>query len=146
MIRLKVDEIWSSFLNVAAEEVSPTSYQVWFRDLILVNMDKEKIIIQVPMVTHKTTLSTTYYQIIKNIFLSLTGIDYEDRIQFILEEENNFIDKTNIELEEKLDWNSNLNPSLNFENFVVGASNKLAFIAANAVAESPGTIHNPLFI
>ena len=146
MIGLKVDSIWSSFLNEVANELAPTSYQVWFSELKLINMDKDKIIIQVPMLTHKTTLSTTYYQIIKNIFLSLTGIDYEDKIQFILEEENNFIDKLNNELDEKLDWNSNLNPNLNFDNFVVGSSNKLAFIAAQAVADSPGTIHNPLFI
>jgi len=109
-------------------------------------MDKESITIQVPMLTHKNTLSGAYYQIIKNVFLSITGIDYEDRINFILEEENNFIDKSNQEIDNTLDWNSNLNPNLTFENFVVGSSNKLAFIAANAVADAPGTIHNPLFI
>ena len=147
MIRLKVESIWTSFLNEVASELAPTSYNCWFSKLKLVSMDNESIVIQVPMLTHKTTLSTTYYHIIKNIFLSLTGIDYEDRIQFILEDENpDFIDKVNDSLDERVDWNSNLNKKLNFDNFVVGASNKLAFVAAQSVAESPGTIHNPLFI
>src|SRR5262245_15441787 len=33
-----------------------------------------------------------------------------------------------------------------FENYVVGAANKLAVAAARAVAESPGAAYNPLFI
>jgi len=133
-------------LEEISKQLTPTSYQVWFSELKLVNMDKDNITIQVPMLTHKNTLSGAYYQIIKNVFLSITGIDYEDRINFILEEENNFIDRSNQEIDNTLDWNSNLNTNLTFDNFVVGSSNKLAFIAANAVADAPGTIHNPLFI
>lgn len=39
-----------------------------------------------------------------------------------------------------------LNPLYRFDTFVVGASNRLAVTAAKAVAESPGTVYNPLFI
>lgn len=41
---------------------------------------------------------------------------------------------------------SNLNLKYKFENFVVGANNKLAYVAAKAVAESPGIKYNPLYI
>lgn len=39
-----------------------------------------------------------------------------------------------------------LNPRLRFETFIVGAGNRLAASAARAVAESPGSVYNPLFI
>ena len=39
-----------------------------------------------------------------------------------------------------------LNPLYRFDTFVVGAANRLAVTAAKAVAESPGTVYNPLFL
>lgn len=39
-----------------------------------------------------------------------------------------------------------LNPSLTFENFVIGKANQLAFAAATQVAELPGASYNPLFV
>ncbi len=39
-----------------------------------------------------------------------------------------------------------LNPLYRFDTFVVGSANRLAMTAAKAVAESPGTVYNPLFI
>jgi len=39
-----------------------------------------------------------------------------------------------------------LNANLNFDNFVIGKANQLAFAAATQVAELPGISYNPLFI
>ncbi len=39
-----------------------------------------------------------------------------------------------------------LNPQYRFDTLVVGAANRLAVTAAKAVAESPGTVYNPLFV
>jgi chromosomal replication initiation ATPase DnaA len=39
-----------------------------------------------------------------------------------------------------------LNPLYRFDTFVVGSANRLAVTAAKTVAESPGTVYNPLFI
>ncbi len=41
---------------------------------------------------------------------------------------------------------SPLNPRYTFDNFVVGKSNRLAHAGAVAVASSPGTMYNPLFL
>ena len=42
--------------------------------------------------------------------------------------------------------NSSINPRYTFENFVVGASNRLAQAASLAVAENPSQAYNPLFL
>ncbi len=39
-----------------------------------------------------------------------------------------------------------LNPKYTFDSFVVGPSNRLAFSASQAVAETPGVAYNPLFL
>jgi len=39
-----------------------------------------------------------------------------------------------------------LDAKLRFDNFVVGSANRLAVAAARAVAETPGTVYNPLFV
>ena len=41
---------------------------------------------------------------------------------------------------------SGLNPSFNFDNYVIGRANQLARAAAIQVAENPGQAYNPLFI
>ena len=42
--------------------------------------------------------------------------------------------------------NPYINPRNTFENFIVGPSNQLAHAAATAVADSPGSAYNPLFV
>ena len=44
------------------------------------------------------------------------------------------------------DRGSGLNPSFNFDNYVIGRANQLARAAAIQVAENPGQAYNPLFI
>ena len=99
------------------------------------------------MEIHKQMLSETYKDIIDATFFSLTGVNYT--FKYITEDEVETF--TEPLLDERIDnkeieWNTNLNPKFTFDSFIVGNSNRLAFVAARAVAEAPGTIHNPLFI
>lgn len=146
---LKTQELFLQFLNKISEEVSPITYSTWFNDLELVSVDDKEIIIKVPLAVHKQILKTTYIDLLDEILFNLTNINYE--FKFVTEDEINVIDTTinqiNDEITENTDkWESNLNPNLNFDNYVVGESNRLAFISAMNVAQSPGTIRNPLFI
>ena len=146
---LKTHEIFKEFLSKISNEVSPIVYSTWFNDLKLINMDDKEIVIQVPLAVHKQILKTNYFDLIDEIMFSLTNINYE--FNFVTSDELDIVDTVineNIVEEhvEKEEWVSNLNPNLNFDNYVVGESNRLAFISAMNVAQSPGTIRNPLFI
>ncbi len=148
---MKVDSIWGSFLDIIKEEMNPASYHAWFEGLKVVKADNEVITIQVPMEIHKKILGDNYYSLIEETLFKLTGVNYE--IKFVVEEEvemaesiEEFKPDEKFVPIEKEEWQSNLNPNLNFDNFIVGNSNKLAKVACMAVAEQPGKIHNPLFI
>ncbi len=143
-----VKDLWQSFLDTIQNEINPASFHAWFHDLKVVKIDNDSITIQVPMEIHKKILGDNYYSLIEENLFKITGINYD--IKFVLENEvSPTTEKRSINMETtKTDeiWESNLNPSLNFDNFIVGDTNRLAKVAGMAVAEQPGKIHNPLFI
>lgn len=146
---LNTQELFSKFLDEVKEVVSPSIYSVWFNNLELVKANDKELVIKVPLQLHKNILKTNYLDIFEETFFSLTGINYT--FTFVTENEiEDTKDLTEIveaiKEQETVKWNTNLNPNLNFDNYVVGESNRLAYISAINVAQSPGTIRNPLFI
>lgn len=128
------------------KELAPTTFRTWFKDIKLINNYNNKLTIQVPMEIHKSILRETYGNLIEDTLFNINNENYE--LNYITEAENvdaltevvNEIEQTN-EI-----WETNLNKNLNFDNFVVGSSNRLAYVSAMSVAQNPGKIHNPLFI
>lgn len=150
---MNVDMIWNEFLTKIRERISPLSYDTWFKDTKLYNIDKNTAIILVPMSLHKKHLEENYKEEIAEIFNSITGTNFT--FQFKLESEitddkkEEEAPKTEIE-SSGVPYQSNLSANLKseytFDNFIVGDSNRFAFTAARAVAEKPGKAYNPLFL
>lgn len=144
---MKTDNLFLRFLNDIQTQVSQNAYTIWFSKLELLSIVNNVVTIKVPMEIHKQMLSVTYGEIIDDAFFAMTGMHYT--FKYITEDEvDNFVEPIAPEetTEMEIEWNTNLNPKFTFDNYVVGNSNRLAFVAARAVAEAPGTIHNPLFI
>lgn len=141
-------ELWKNFLEIINNKVNPISFNTWFKDATLINMDSKNITIQVPMMLQKNLLMKNYYDLIEETFFSLTGKNYD--ISIVLEEEINktILEEKSKEEEKKKNHliNSNLNKNYNFQNFLVGESNRFAQTAGLAVAQNPGELYNPLFI
>lgn len=150
---LKSDDIWIKVLEIIKKELNPVSFSTWFGETKLYNIDDNKITLQVPMPLHKRMLLSNYYDLISESFFKVTGRERELECLLKDELENNFnkeiddiVDKSNVINKESDYFESNLNKNLNFENFVVGDTNKFARTAAFAVAQNPGIQYNPLFI
>ena len=152
---MNVDILWSKILSQIKDEITSISYQTWFSETKLHELKDGKAYIIVPMPIHKKHLQDNYYDIISSKLDNLTDSSYE--LNFLLEEElSTLIVEKEMKNEQDIvekksdnynfNVNSNLKSNYNFENFIVGNSNRFAHAAALSVAENPGKIYNPLFL
>ena len=150
VIILKSEELWDKFLVAMQEKMNPISFNTWFKPLKLqeFNTKDNKIVIQVPMGVHKTTLETSWHQVIEETLQELTGNTFE--LAYVLEDFQATKEKNEDKIKSKKAneevFVTNLKKEFTFDNFVTGDTNKFAKTAAIAVAEAPGKIYNPLFM
>lgn len=133
-------EVWQLVKDYCKGKVTETIYSLWLEPLTMVSFEENKI-----------TLLTSEFKanIVKSKFLDLLNEAFEATMGFPVEIE--IITETIKKSEEKDDKIQEIGESinnyeLNFENFIVGSSNKFAYAAAQAVATTPGKAYNPLFI
>ena len=143
---MNLENLWNSFLEKIKSRISPLPYETWFKNTKLISLDNcvAKVLVESPI--QKKHLQETWYKTIEDVFNEVTNTSFD--FEFVLEDdikENNNIDmdiSNNFNNKEK----SNLNPKYTFDSFIVGDSNKFAYMAAVAVSENPGRTYNPLFI
>ena len=149
---MNVDILWSNFLSQIKEEMTSLSYKTWFSETELYKLEDGIAYIIVPMPIHKKHLIDNFSTLIVEKLTSITGSNYE--LQLLLKEEiEKIIPKKETVVQKKEEGSnfnakppSNLKNKYNFDNFIVGNSNKFAHAAALSVAENPGNMYNPLFI
>ena len=150
VIVLKSEELWDKFLSAMQEKMNPISFNTGFKPLKLqdFNTKDNKLVIQVPMGVHKTTLETSWHQVIEETLQELTGNTFE--LAYVLEDFQATKEKNEDKIKSKKAneevFVTNLKKEFTFDNFVTGDTNKFAKTAAIAVAEAPGKIYNPLFM
>ena len=145
-VDMEYNLIWDKFLYKIKQEIQPINYETWFEETKLIEMKNNYAKILVPMTLHKKHLKDAYNDIVTNIFNEITESNFI--IEYVTEDEleNNIVidtDKIGIPIDT---FESNLDSKYNFNNFIIGKSNKFAKMNAVAVAERPGQIYNPLFI
>ena len=116
-------------------QVSESIYNVWFKDMELVSFDDNKVVIALSDFKRKI-VESRFMDKLESSFKNVIGFD----IQIILVDVEKAVPVKAEETEDALTDEDT------FDSFIVGASNKFAYAAANAVANDPGGKYNPLFI
>ena len=149
---------WESIKNTIKNEAGITdiSYKTWIDPLTVYGFEDNTVKILIPsdnsialtyIVNHyvgffKVAISELLNEVIEVSFiLNKDIINNEETHENVTEENNSPQYSSGISHE-----HSNLIPKYRFDTFVVGSNNKFAHSAALAVAESPGTAYNPLFL
>lgn len=135
-------EFWQAILDFCRENMNTIAFNMWIEPLKLIKIEAERVIIAAPGFKIELLISK-YKNLIEEAFFNIMGFNVE--VEFIPFEN---IPKENNEETAKTDSSSlNIeNSKLTFNNFVVGPSNKFAYTASLRVAETPGSVFNPLFI
>lgn len=137
--RIEMDLVYELWEGVKAEikrNTSETIYAVWFENLKLDTFDGETVVLTDDPFRCKI-LNEKFYDLIGECFEKVMGFKVKVCIQGEAEKPKKPEPKT-IKLGESNEYN--------FDNFIVGDSNKFAHAAALAVATDPGHTYNPLFI
>lgn len=127
-------ELWDMVKEECKNQVSESIYNVWFKDMELVSFDDNKVVI---------ALSDFKRKIVESRFMDKLSTSFRNVIGFDIAIELVDVDKTTVPIEPE---EEPLSDEDTFDSFIVGASNKFAYAAANAVANDPGGKYNPLFI
>ena len=128
-------ELWEMVKEECKNQVSESIYNVWFKDMELVSFDDNKVVIALSDFKRKI-VESRFMDKLESSFKNVIGFD----IQIILVDVEKAVP---VKAEEPEDT---LTDEDTFDSFIVGASNKFAYAAANAVANDPGGKYNPLFI
>lgn len=128
-------ELWEMVKEECKNQVSESIYNVWFKDMELVSFDDNKVVIAFSDFKRKI-VESRFMDKLESSFKNVIGFD----IQIILVDVEKAVPVKAEETEDALTDEDT------FDSFIVGASNKFAYAAANAVANDPGGKYNPLFI
>ena len=148
-------KIWEEVLEKLKENITPISFETWFKPLKIRRIDRDINIVYIEISADKrndfiiNTIKNRYLTTLEGAFKAVLNDDF----RVVLKNSENYDseelknEQTKIQPKNKsLNKEKIFNPRFNFENFVVGNSNKYAHAAALAVAESPSEAYNPLFI
>ena len=154
-------EVWNAVLQELKTLVSDSTFTAWILPLEPQYFDDNCFVLHTGHSLAATLLNRNHYDDIANAVKNATNKSLHVKILFDEEWAKKMAKKTKAKVAQQQEENqvpkmqydsltqmqsSNLNLKYKFENFVVGSNNKLAYVAAQTVAQKPGTKYNPLYI
>lgn len=157
MITCEVCEAWTQFLDHVKELCTPTAFGNWITPIEVIESTETEITLKIPNIFFKEYLLSNYKQELCS-FLPVNA-NGEPNIKFVIEKQQRkprpqtAVIQTPVQSpqfslpqEDLSIYESKLNDSYRFQNFIEGHSNQFVKSAAVSVANRPGISYNPLFI
>ncbi|PIR91877.1 chromosomal replication initiator protein DnaA [Candidatus Falkowbacteria bacterium CG10_big_fil_rev_8_21_14_0_10_44_15] len=155
-------EIWQAVLGEMELNLSRANFTTWFKSTFISALEEDKAIISVPNTFTKAWLEKKYHRDIMQALekvaqKKIKEIIYKvellrktpagERVDGITASDARALSLPREAAAKEFKVNRfGLNTQYIFETFIVGKNNQLAHAAAKAVASSPGSTYNPLFI
>ena len=148
--------IWDKLTEKLSHSISDSHMDMYIRQITPVRLENDVIYCTVPSTKLCSAVQQNYFSLISALLNDITNngnmrLELKVENQNILEvpkenyKENSLFNNEEDKTKDGI-FESNINPKQRFETFVVGNSNRFATAAAQAVANNPGNVYNPLFI
>ena len=148
--------IWEKLTEKLSHSISESHMDMYIRQITPVRLEDDVIYCIVPSTKLCSAIQHNYFSLISALLNDITNnsnmrLELKVENQNILEvpkenyKENSLFNNEEDKTKDGI-FESNINPKQRFETFVVGNSNRFATAAAQAVANNPGNVYNPLFI
>lgn len=159
---METKELWNKCLSEIELNISKANFTTWFKNTSIVKDDGGIIQVGVPNEFVKDWLYNKFHKLIFKTLIgnneNIRGVEYIIHRQEPKNEQD--IDSklaskmpVNININKELPLNDlyinkedNLNPKYNFNSFIVGPFNELAYAVAQAIITNPGQNYNPFFV
>ena len=123
---------WTQLQEQLQENLPAEEFRTWFQPLKVESENEDRLVLLAPNSRFLSSLEATYRPVVDRAIGDLQGPSYE--VLFSVAEDVRSANDTA------------LDSRYQFDTFVVGNSNQLAYAAARAVAERPARSYNPLFL
>lgn len=145
-VKKQLEEIWQKTLSIISDsgQFDPAVFNIWIKDSELYDIDDDFATILVPYKINKQIMMDS----IGFIQQKLSGVlEKEIACQIFLKEEINRLESTSVaKVRNAIMFEDKIKREYNFDNFIVGKSNREAHAAALSSCYYPGKFNNPLFI
>jgi chromosomal replication initiator protein len=152
---LSAPEVWSRILDRARQEIPEQTFRTWLEPTEALEFDGKTIYVGAPDQFAADWNDSKHSQLLSS--LAPVALGHPLRVVFRVHEDRKrrsqmdlFVAPPAQTLKPVNDLNNGstapLSSRYTFEHFIIGKSNELAYAAADAVAQAPGKVYNPLFI
>ncbi len=143
-------ELWAAVLQELTGLVSTAVMSTWIKTLIPHSFDDDCLVLETSSAFKKDIIDKRFTSEIQNAACNVLGFDIN--IKIIVDEHGTEVQETTVndvstisyQIPVGKDDTKGFEPT--FSNFIVGSTNQFAYVAALAVTNNPGSVHNPLFI